>query len=128
MTSITVNCKSSFIFLFSICHFLLWTQYSWSMHIMSRTTVQRTGRNWPGMYLEVNILYLNDFKVRQNFPQICQPKTCCFAWGKLWLPWSFCVIMDYNNFIKYSLISKKLVAVFRVECSAIIINVLWKAN
>lgn len=36
--------------------------------------------------------------------------------------------MDCNNFIKYSLISKKLVAVFRVECSAIIINILWEAN
>lgn len=40
----------------------------------------------------------------------------------------FWVIMACNMFIKYSLISKKLVAVFRMECSAIIVNILREAN
>lgn len=123
MTSVTTNCECSFVF--PTCQFLLWTEHSWSMHII--VLHHCGGQKWPCIWrcTPVNTAYLKDFTMA---PQICQPKTCSFAWRKLWLLWSFCVIMDCNNFIKYSLISKKLVAVFRVECSAIIINILWEAN
>lgn len=37
-------------------------------------------------------------------------------------------ILQLEDDKSYSLVSKNLVAVLRVECSAIIINILWKTN
>lgn len=48
-------------------------------------------------YTVVSTVYLADCKIRQTSAQICQPKTCSFAWRKLGSPWSFCVIRDLKN-------------------------------
>lgn len=40
----------------------------------------------------------------------------------------FCILGKCDDHKKYLLISEKLVAVLGMECSAIIINILWEAN